>query len=113
MAKKKETFSKHKVIVIRDEVMYVERVKSADSDVIETETAIYQTEDASRYYNETEGSLTYVFNVDVPAKVEAERLKLLRRSSAIKNIFKYDTEKSFNVEKLIPWVIVALVVIFK
>ncbi|HDR4573542.1 TPA: hypothetical protein QCQ70_004366 [Bacillus cytotoxicus] len=111
--KKGETFSNHKVIIVRDDVMYVEKVRSADSDVIETETSIYKTEDANRYYNETEGSITYVFNVDIPAKVEAENLKLLRRATTIKNIFKYDTDKAFDINKMIPWIIVALALIFK
>ncbi|EJR28796.1 hypothetical protein [Bacillus mycoides] len=111
--KKGQNFSNHKAYVIRDEVMYVERVISADSDVVETETGIYKTDDAKRYYNETEGAISYMFNVDIPSKMEAEKLKTLRRSTAIKNLFKYDTQKSFNFEKMIPWVIVVLTLLLK
>ncbi|MEG7944884.1 hypothetical protein, partial [Bacillus pacificus] len=99
--KKGQSFSNHKAYVVRDDVMYVERVISADSDVVETETGIYKTDDAIRYYNETEGAISYMFNVDIPSKMEAEKLKTLRRSTAIKNLFKYDTQKSFNFEKMI------------
>ncbi len=111
--KKGQTFSNHKAYVIRDEVMYVERVISADSDVVETETGIYKTDDAKRYYNETEGAIAYVFNVDIPSKVEAEKLKTLRRATTIKNIFKYDTQKSFDFKEMIPWVIVVLTLLLK
>lgn len=111
--KKGQPFSNHKAFVIRDDVMYVERVKCADSDVVETETAIYKTDDAKRYYNETEGAIAYVFNVDIPSKVEAEKLKTLRRATTIKNIFKYDTEKSFDFKEMIPWVIVVLTLLLK
>ncbi|PHC29623.1 hypothetical protein COE95_17860 [Bacillus toyonensis] len=111
--KKGQNFSNHKAYVIRDEVMYVERVISADSDVVETETGIYKTDDAKRYYNETESAISYMFNVDIPSKMEAEKLKTLRRSTAIKNLFKYDTQKSFNFEKMIPWVIVVLTLLLK
>lgn len=113
LKKKGQSFSRHKAFVVRDDVLYVEPVKSADSDVVETETAIYKTEDAKRYYNETDGSIAYMFNVDIPGKVEAEKLKMLRRSTTIKNLFKYDTEKSFNLDKLIPWIIVVLTLILK
>ncbi|MGG0208422.1 hypothetical protein ABEZ57_27680 [Bacillus mycoides] len=111
--KKGQAFSNHKAYVIRDNVMYVERIKCADSDVVETETAIYKTEDAQRYYNETEGAIAYVFNVDIPSKVEAEKLKILRRSTTIKNLFKYDTEKSFDFREMIPWAIVVLTLLLK
>lgn len=111
--KKGQNFSNHKAYVIRDDVMYVERVISADSDVVETETGIYKTDDAIRYYNETESAISYMFNVDIPSKMEAEKLKTLRRSTAIKNLFKYDTQKSFNFEKMIPWVIVVLTLLLK
>lgn len=111
--KKGQNFSNHKAYVVRDDVMYVERVISADSDVVETETGIYKTDDAIRYYNETEGAISYMFNVDIPSKMEAEKLKTLRRSTAIKNLFKYDTQKSFNFEKMIPWVIVVLTLLLK
>ncbi|MDR4352532.1 hypothetical protein FOS02_28020, partial [Bacillus paranthracis] len=70
-------------------------------------------DDAIRYYNETEGAISYMFNVDIPSKMEAEKLKTLRRSTAIKNLFKYDTQKSFNFEKMIPWVIVVLTLLLK
>lgn len=111
--RKGQSFSNHKAYVIRDNVMYVERVISADSDVVETETGIYKTDDAKRYYNETQGSISYMFNVDIPSKMEAEKLKTLRRSTAIKNIFKYDVKKEFDFREMIPWVIVVLTLLLK
>ncbi|MCU4936938.1 hypothetical protein OB966_22320 [Bacillus cereus] len=110
---KGERFSNHKVMIVRDEVVFVERVRCADSDVIETETAIYKSEDAIRYYNETDGAFLYLFNMDIPAKVEAENLKNLRRSMTLKNLFSYNTEKPFDLFKLMPWIFALGVLIFK
>lgn len=69
--------------------------------------------DGVKYFDKTSGGLHFIFNLDVPAKVEAENLKRLRRSSAIHNLFSYDKQKKFDLIGFMPWVVVILLVLFK
>lgn len=101
------------MFVICDDVMYVECVKCVDSDVVEMEIVIYKMDDVKCYYNEIEGVIVYVFNVDIFSKVEVEKLKILRCVIIIKNIFKYDMEKFFDFKEMILWVIVVFILLFK
>ncbi|MEC2986271.1 hypothetical protein P9Z41_12875, partial [Bacillus cereus] len=56
----------------------------------------------------------HIYNLEKPARIEAENLKMLRRSSALKGIFDFDTgKKPFDIIGFMPWVIIVLLAIFK
>jgi hypothetical protein len=81
-------------------------------DSIEYEEGVLKLADASQYHDLKSGGVHYVFNLDLPAKVEANNLKLLRRSSALKNIFQFDKNKKFDLVGFMPWIIIVLLVLF-
>jgi hypothetical protein len=92
---------------------HVEKVVQIVGDKLETENDLYPIQNAVRYVNETDGHVVYVFNVDLPAKVEAQNLKLLRRSAALSRIFDYQVAKPFDIFKFMPWVAIILLILFK
>lgn len=82
----------------------VENVKDVQGDSIESSTGLLHLNDADIYTDEWNGSIYYVYNGDLPAKVEAENLKKLRRNAALSNIFNYSSAKPFDFMSLMPWV---------
>lgn len=115
MAKIGNDATKHQVIVYNDDKsVSIEPVVDITADMIETRSGLYHMAAAEAYVNRVKGGLVYVLNVPVPAAVEAEQLKLLRRSVALKQIFAYDRGKEgLNIMALMPWIICALVVMFR
>lgn len=105
-------FKNHKVIVFQDGSMTHHQVLGIDSGLIETEFDMLPVKDAVRYYDQTNAGFTYIFNLDLPSKVEAGTLKELRRSTAIKNIMSFDREKGFDVFKFMPYVIAVVALLF-
>ncbi|MDT2277702.1 hypothetical protein P7H20_26620 [Paenibacillus larvae] len=51
-------------------------VVEADAEGVETKRSLYPTSEASVYLNRTRGAMTYVYNADLPTKLEAEKLKI-------------------------------------
>jgi hypothetical protein len=106
-------FKDHKVIVFHENGSITHYdVWSMDSDIIETEEHVFKTNDAFKVYDNTNGGFTYIFNCPEVALVEAEKLKLLRRSMAIKNIFSYDREKGINFMQVLPYLVAIAAVVF-
>jgi hypothetical protein len=96
-----------------DGVLKESPVLNIEQGVIETEDDYLQEFDSVRFFDETNSGFTYFYNLDVPAKVESENLKKLRRSAALANMFKYQVNKPMDLAKLMPWVITVLVILFK
>lgn len=94
-------------------VIHNEKILVADEHGIETKHSVFENKDCDKYFNETDGNVYYVVNADLPAKVEANNLKNLRRSNALNNIFNYDVNKTFDVISLLPWLVIILLVLFK
>jgi hypothetical protein len=91
----------------------IESVMDKAADMIETTTGMYNLQDAKTYVDPVKGELVYVFNVDIPAKVEAENLKQLRRSVTLKNLFNFErTSGGTDWIKLLPYLIIIMMVIF-
>lgn len=106
-------FKNHNVLVFDDNNMVTEfRVYSVDSDAIETEDHIFKVADTVKVYNSSNGGFTYLVNAPSIAIQEAEHLKLLRRNKTIKNLFSYETEKSLDLMKILPYIIAIVAVIF-
>lgn len=107
----KENF---KVMVFDEELdsLRYEKYIGIDPKDIETENGMYPLEDARKVYNESDGMIYYIFNLDLPAKVEASNLKQLRRSSALSNIFNYDVKKEFDIFKFLPWIVILAMIVF-
>lgn len=117
MSKKLPAYAKeyknHKVIIVfEDGSMEQQQVWGIDNGTIETENDILKLDDCTKYYNRTHAGFTYVFYMDLPAKVQAEELKELRRSKVIKNIMSYDRDQPFDIFKLMPWIITIVALMF-
>lgn len=105
---------KDKVIVFNDD-QTCEMVSVRDiSDVaIETERGLFYLTDVTKHLDIRNGNLVYCVNVDLPARVEAEKLRQLRRSTALKRMFEFDVKDKTDVMKFVPYIIIAMLILFK
>lgn len=94
-----------------DSVRY-EKYIGIDNKHLETKEGLYELDKCKKFYNETNGMIYYLINVDLPSKQEASNLKQLRRSAALNNLFKYDVKKPFDIVAFMPWIIILMMVIF-
>ncbi|MGD6840707.1 hypothetical protein ACQCVL_30425 [Bacillus thuringiensis] len=108
-------FEGHRALIIKEEgTCVVEQVISFDSEILETSTAMLPRENELRLLDDNHGYVYHIYNLEKPARIEAENLKMLRRSSALKGIFDFDTgKKPFDIIGFMPWVIIVLLAIFK
>lgn len=115
MFKKKNNF-KHKndlVTIVAEDQLSTYPVIDVVGDSIEYDDGVLNLSDAKKFYDVSSGGLHFVFNLDLPAKVEANNLKMLRRSQALNNIFKYDRGKKFDLMTFMPYIVIILLVLFK
>lgn len=116
MAKKYKVepqFKNFRVTIIENETMRTYPVIDIIEDNLEYEHGILAVSDSKRFFDESIGGIHYMFNLDIPAKVEASNLVLLRRNAALNNIFKYDRFKKFDLIGFMPWFIIFALVLFK
>jgi len=83
-----------------------------EADSIESESGMYHLSDADRYVDEWNGNIYYIYNASIPEKVEAAKLKQLRRSTALNRIFDYDRSKPLDLFKLLPWAVILVLILF-
>lgn len=108
-----KAFKDHSVIIIDEHDAFTQYpVYTIDKDCIEYEDGILHISDAQKFYDNNHGGFIYIFNLDSPAKVEARNLKELRRSTALSNVMNYETTKSFDFAKAIPYVIAIIAIMF-
>lgn len=111
--KKKEGSFNHRVMIVKDGSVTFSPARQCDKGMIECEHDILPETDAKKFYDQDNGCILYVYNLDIPAKVESEKLKDLRRSVALNRIFNYDKEKPFNWFGLLPYVIAIIAIMSK
>jgi hypothetical protein len=113
-AKKNPVYKNFRATIYTEEGdMMTYPVYDIAGDMIELDNQILKISDAQRYYDHNVDGIHYIFNLDLPAKVEAEELKKLRRSTAINNLFKYESKKGLDLMTLLPWLVIVLMVLFK
>lgn len=112
--KNKKSLSKIKVLVFDEQrgSLQVHSGKELYADSIETDSGMYFLSDSKVYVDEWNGHTYYLFNVDIPAQVEASNLKKLRRSVALNNLFDYDVKKVFDLFGFLPYLVIILMIIF-
>ena len=115
MAKLKQNkeYKNHYVSIFTDDTMTTYPVLDMVSDDLEYEHGMLPVENAKKVFDFSTGGLHFIYNLDLPAKVEAEKLSTLRRSVAIKNIFAFDKDKGFDLMGFLPWLIIMLLIFFK
>lgn len=114
MFKKSNANHKNDVLtIVSDEQISTHKVIDIVGDSIEYDDGILNLADCNRYYDVSRSGMHYIFSLDLPAKVEAQNLKTLRRSAALNNIFKFDRGKKLDLMSLMPYIIIILLVLFK
>lgn len=112
--KNKKTLSNIEVLIFDEERKTLTAEKGIDivADQIESESGVYHLSDAKIYTDEWQGKIFYLFHASLPEKVEATKLKQLRRSNALARMFDYQVAKPLDIFKFMPWVVIMLLVLF-
>lgn len=97
--------------IFEDGTVSLESVLGVEGNSLETVNRVVTVSDLDKFVD-VSGSVFYATNLNVASRVESENLKKLRRSSFVNNVFSYQNKK-FDFFTLIPWVIVAIAIIFR
>lgn len=114
MSKKLEYKGKRAIVLNRDtrELRDVSVIEVKNG-CVETIDGIYPEKDGMLCFDTGNQEIVYVFGVDEECKVEAEKLKELRRNVVMSKLFDYKMDKPFDVFALFPWIIIVLLIFFK
>ncbi|MDY8049653.1 hypothetical protein UY416_25520 [Paenibacillus polymyxa] len=106
---------KDKVLVFHEGEQTCElvSVKDISSDAIATEKGMYNLDSVTQRLDVRNGNVIYLVNVDLPARVEAEKLMMLRRSVALKRMLNFNTKDGTDWGKLFPYIIIIALILFK
>lgn len=112
--KNKRSLKNMKVMVFDEDrrTVSVQCVKDVQGDTIESVNGILHLSEADIYTDEWNGEIVYLYNVDLPARVEVENLKKLRRNTALSNLFNYQAAKPFDLFGFMPWVALIISLFF-
>lgn len=100
-------------IIDENENITTYKVKDVFENSLEHEKGILFLDQAKRYFDNRNGTIHYFYNLDDVAKMESANLKTLRRSVALQNIFKVKTKDKINIMQMLPYLIIALMILFK
>jgi hypothetical protein len=106
---------KDKVLLFNDDGQTCEmvNVKDISDEAIETERGLFYLDDVTKRLDIRNGNLIYLAQVDIPAKVEAENLRKLRRSTALKRMLEFNIQDKPDYFKMVPYFIIVLLILFK
>lgn len=110
---KKRSMLKHTVLVFEGDTVTRHPVFSITEGRIETDSTIMPEEEATKYFNKTDSSITYVYNMSHHAVVESELLKKMKRSVILSKMFNYAEDKGFDLMRWMPWIIIVCLILFK
>ncbi|MGG0753103.1 hypothetical protein [Brevibacillus laterosporus] len=107
----KKLFTKSKTnhtVIVRTDLGHV-RILPVYSDkdgILETATAMFPKAEAKTYHDEMTGGLVYMFDLENDGFAEAQTIKNLSTSVALRNIFGFDTKKgSVEFKSMLPYII--------
>lgn len=113
MAKKA---NKDQVLILHSEnnSVTLTPVLEENANMLTTTLGVLPLDQASAYYNSSNSNMLYVYHLDIPAKVEAENLKSLRKSVILKNVFNFERGTGeFDVMKWMPWITALAILLLK
>lgn len=111
--KRSQEYKNYTVSIIENDVITSYPVIDMVGDSVEYDEGVLRIQDAKKFFDKNTGGIHYLFNLDLPSVVEANNLKLLRRSTVINNLFKYDKAKKMDIMSFMPWIVVMLLIFFK
>lgn len=101
------------VIFHEDHTCELVKVKDVSAESVLTESGMYPLDNMNKHMNLRGGNILYTANLDLPARIEAENLKTLRRSAALQRIFQFDVQDKTDYFKYVPYVIIIMLILFK
>jgi hypothetical protein len=113
LGKKNSAYSNCKVSIFTGDKVETYPLEEIQRDLLEFKEGLLPLDEAKVFHDISNGGLHYVFHLDLPAKVEAGKLKNLYRSAVIHNIFSYDKKKPLDVFKLLPWIVTIVALLVK
>jgi hypothetical protein len=109
---KKREMLRHSVLIFTDDSLTEHPVFSIKDGMVETDITMLPEDQGVKFFNHTDGAITYVYDLPPLAKVESETLKKLKKSTVINSLFDYDKEEGFDWSKAIPWIVAIIAIIF-
>ncbi|OBZ15206.1 hypothetical protein A8L34_29555 [Bacillus sp. FJAT-27264] len=106
---------KDKLIIFHEGTMECEIVQVEDlsEETIQSKRGMYALDDVTKHLDIRNGNLVYMVKADIPARVEAQKLRDLRRSVALKRMFEFNTKDGTDFKGFIPWIVIILLILFK
>ncbi|MNL24519.1 hypothetical protein D3C87_1459540 [compost metagenome] len=106
---------KDKLIIFHEGTQECEMVAVEDlsETMVQSKRGMFPLEDVNKYLDIRNGNLIYLASADIPASVEAVKLRELRRSVALKRMFEFNVKDGVDFKFYIPWIIIILLILFK
>jgi hypothetical protein len=106
---------KDKLIIFHKDTQECEIVAVEDlsEESIQSKRGMYPLTDVTKHLDIRNGNLVYMVQADIPAAVEAVKLRDLRRSVALKRMFEFNVKDGVDFKFYIPWIIIVLLILFK
>lgn len=101
------------LIFNQDHTVEMLPVEEVSEQAVLTKKGMYQIETLTTHIDTLNGHVLYVANVDLPAKVEAENLRQLRKSTALKRMLEFNIEDKPDIFRWVPYFIIAMLILFK
>lgn len=101
------------LIINEDQTCEYVNVQEVSDEAVLTDRGLFQLDQVSKFLDIRNGHLIYCANLDLPARIEAENLRQLRRSTALKRIFEFNVKDKPDYFKYVPYVIIVLLILFK
>lgn len=96
-----------------DNTLSIESVIEVKNGIVETKNYGLPALNAKRIYNDTTGNMVYLYNLDMPAKLESQNIKLLRRSTALLRAFDFDKDTGIKWMPVAIFTVIVLLILFK
>ncbi|MNW41492.1 hypothetical protein D3C74_186300 [compost metagenome] len=105
---------KDKCLIVNDDnTCELVNVQEVSDEAIVTDRGLFYLDGVTKMLDIRNGHLLYCANLDIPARIEAEKLRQLRRSTALKRIFEFNIKDKPDYFKYVPYVIIAMLILFK
>lgn len=96
-----------------DRTVELLQVEEISEEAVLTKRGMYNLDGLTKHIDTLNGYVMYVGNVDMPAKIEASKLRELRRSTALKRMFEFNIQDKPDYFKYVPYIIILALILFK
>lgn len=101
------------LIVNDDQTCELVNVQEVSDEAIVTDRGLFYLDQVKKMLDIRNGYLIYCAHLDLPARIEAENLRQLRRSTALKRMLEFNVKDKPDFFKFVPYIIIALLILFK